>query len=438
MLMFCSTSHSAHIGSVSTDSTPRVIQEGLLNQSGIFFWGDNEIALSDVSVTLSLLMDRAYFHDSFRQSFSWISQRLPVSFCDGYDIFQVLQWVRCRDCLDDRDRIFAVLGLRYHARYPWNAVIRNIEPDYSQPVDDLYERLACDISKLGGTLRVLSAVHHSSHLQAWAEGVEPSWIPNWNRYVTSDLKHNDLRGRWFGNELRTRHCLFYPASLDLHYKSMTLDCVRYDTVTLISDSLLHADRESPNAGSIHDFCREALHHMPSARSTPLDYAWNTINIGDSICGTANYFQRPEAELFGARNLIKVLCRQHAEHDLGEAEQFANRQLCVELEASLQAVQEHNPDLKDDTHYESPVHPAERLRHRRLFLTQRNQVGLGPEAMRQGDVVVNLKGSTLPLVIRPQGSFYRFVGAARMPESMRLDAMAQAEQEGAKIELIEIR
>jgi hypothetical protein len=431
-------SHSHHIRSIATDLTHRVIQECLLNQSGIFFWGDCQISLGDVHVTLSLIMDRAYLHDSLRQSFLWISQRQPVSFCDGYDIFQVLQWVRCRDCMDDRDRIFAVLGLRYHSRHPWNAVVRNIKPDYSQHVDDLYEKLAYDLLSLGGTLRVLSAVHHSSHLPAWAEGVNPSWIPNWNEYLTTDLEHNDLRGRWSGNKLQIRHCLVCPASIDLHHKSIILDCVRYDAVALLSDPLLHADRESPNAESIHAFYRESLHHMSSARCTPLDFAWNTIYIGDTICGTTNYFQRPAAELLGARNLIEVLCRQHHEYDLGEVEQIANRGLRVELEASLRAVQEHNPDLKDDTHYERPVHPVERLRHRRLFLTQRNQVGLGPEAMRQGDVVVNLKGSTIPFIVRPQGSFYRFVGAARMPESMRRDAMAQAEQEGAKIELIEIR
>jgi hypothetical protein len=111
-----------------------------------------------------------------------------------------------------------------------------------------------------------------------------------------------------------------------------------------------------------------------------------------------------------------------------------------LKAGLRAVQEHNPFLKDGEYapYERLFHPAERLKYRRLFLTQRKQVGLGPEAMRPGDVVVNLKGSTLPFIVRPQGSFCRFVGAARMLESMRRDAMAQAEQGGAKMELMEIR
>jgi hypothetical protein len=186
--------------------------------------------LSDVSSTLALLMDSSSFHGDFSRSFSWISQRQPIRFCDGYDIFQVLQWVRCRNCLDDKDRIFALLGLQYNARYPWNSVVRNIEPDYSRSADNLYMGLACDISKLGVTLRILNAVHHGSYLRAWEEGIEPSWVPCWNEQLTSEMEHQDLRGYWSGNNMQTKDCLFYPVSVDLRRKSMIVKCVRYDKI----------------------------------------------------------------------------------------------------------------------------------------------------------------------------------------------------------------
>jgi hypothetical protein len=426
---------------IPTDLTLRVIQEGLLNQSGAFFWGDQEISLREFSFAVGRLMNWSYLDDSYRQSFLWVSQSPRCFSSEGsYDIFKVLQWVRCRHCLDDRDRVYAVLGLPYHPRYPWNVIIRNIEPDYSQRVGDLHERLACDFVKLGGTLRVLSAVHHGSSLRAWQGGVEPSWIPRWNEYLTSDLEHRNLRGRWTGNELEVRYRLIRPTSIDLHQKSIVVECVRYDSVTLLSDSLLHADGESQNAESMFAFWREALRTRHGARSSRLEFAWTTIKISDCICGTVKYFELIEAELHGALNLLEILRWQYRKQNLGEAEQSANRQLCVMLKAGLRAVQEHNPFLKDGEYapYERLFHPAERLKYRRLFLTQRKQVGLGPEAMRPGDVVVNLKGSTLPFIVRPQGSFCRFVGAARMPESMRRDAMAQAEQGGAKMELMEIR
>jgi hypothetical protein len=151
----------------------------------------------------------------------------------------------------------------------------------------------------------------------------------------------------------------------------------------------------------------------------------------------SFFEQTAAALYGARDLIKILRWQHRVQDLEEAERMANRNLCCLLKGSLRAAREHNPYLMGDDR-ERLFCPAERLRQRRLFLTQQNQVGLGPEAMREGEVVVDFKGITLPFIVRRQGSFYRFVGAARMPESMRRNAMVQAEQGGAKMELMEIR
>jgi hypothetical protein len=387
-------------------------------------------------------MEWSYFDDSYRQSFSWISQHPSSSgHKDGYDIFRVLQWVRCRHCLDDRDRIYAILGLQYHARYPWNASLRNIEPDYSRSTDDLYARLAYDISRLGGTLRLLSSVHHNTRLPAWEKGAEASWIPKWNEYLTSDLEHKDIRGRWTGNGLQILYCLIYPTSIDLQQKSIVVELVRYDIVALVSDPLLRVDGKLQNAESTFTFWRKALHSIHNGRnSTSLEFAWTTTKISNIVCGTENFFEQSNVELDGARNLLRIFLWQQSVQDLGEAEQLANRQLCVMLKGSLRAVEHHNPYLRrgNSAPPERLFHPTERLKHRRLFLTQRNQVGLGPEAMRQGDVVVNLKGSTLPLIVRPQGSIYRFVGAARMPESMRLNAMVQAEREGARMEIIEIR
>jgi hypothetical protein len=430
---------SSYSGELPTDLAFRVIQEGLLNQSGVLLWGDHEMSLRDFSSALGRLMEWSYFDDSYRQSFSWISQH-PSSPAhkDGYDIFRVLQWVRCRHCLDDRDRIFAILGLQYHARYPWNASVRNVKPDYSRSMDDLYVRLAYDISKLGGTLRLLNSVHHGCRLPAWAEGAEPSWVPKWNEHLTSDLEHEDTRGRSIGFGPR-RYCLIYPTSINFQQKSIVVECVRYDIVALVSESLLCVDGESQNAESTFAFWCKALRSIHAGRrSTPLAYAWTTIQISDVICGTKYLWENSFGEINGARNLLKILRWQQNVQDVGEAEQLANRQLCNMITKSLQTMKGRTCGFGDESSHGRLFHPTERQKHRRLFLTQRNQIGLGPEAMRPGDIVVNLKGSTLPFIVRPQGSFYQFVGATRMPESMRRDAIVQAEREGAKMEVIEIR
>jgi hypothetical protein len=83
---------SSYSGELPTDLAFRVIQEGLLNQSGVLLWGDHEMSLRDFSSALGRLMEWSYFDDSYRQSFSWISQHPSISaHKDGYDIFRVLQ-----------------------------------------------------------------------------------------------------------------------------------------------------------------------------------------------------------------------------------------------------------------------------------------------------------------------------------------------------------
>jgi hypothetical protein len=69
--------------------------------------------------------------------------------------------------------------------------------------------------------------------------------------------------------------------------------------------------------------------------------------------------------------------------------------------------------------------------------KRNQIGLGPGAMHQGDAVVSLKGSDVPLVWRAEGSYYRFIGAAYTPEKMRHNAIGEAEKAGARFRPTEI-
>jgi hypothetical protein len=49
----------------------------------------------------------------------------------------------------------------------------------------------------------------------------------------------------------------------------------------------------------------------------------------------------------------------------------------------------------------------------LFLTNTGMLGLGPEAMRSGDVVVVLHGGSVPFVLRPVEDLWRLVGECYM-------------------------
>ncbi|OQN97874.1 hypothetical protein B0A48_16185 [Cryoendolithus antarcticus] len=50
-----------------------------------------------------------------------------------------------------------------------------------------------------------------------------------------------------------------------------------------------------------------------------------------------------------------------------------------------------------------------LVNRRLFKTRDGKLGLGPQAMRPGDSITALRGSDLPVILRPYEQEFRFIG-----------------------------
>jgi hypothetical protein len=60
------------------------------------------------------ILVKAPLEDTALQAFSWVSRvQMYKSTDQGFDAFKVLQWARSRHCMDDRDRVFAILALRY-------------------------------------------------------------------------------------------------------------------------------------------------------------------------------------------------------------------------------------------------------------------------------------------------------------------------------------
>jgi hypothetical protein len=55
--------------------------------------------------------------------------------------------------------------------------------------------------------------------------------------------------------------------------------------------------------------------------------------------------------------------------------------------------------------------------RRLFWTENAVLGLGPQCMRAGDVVVVLHGGNTPYILRPKGDNYLFMGQAYVDDIM---------------------
>ena len=115
------------------------------------------------------------------------------------------------------------------------------------------------------------------------------------------------------------------------------------------------------------------------------------------------------------------------------------EMVASIRGSISAVKEETQQHENKRN----IIPApERFRHylrgRRLFTTSNQHIGLGPEAMRDGDAITLLDGADTPMVLRQQESFYRVVGAAYISGLIDEEGIQMREQMSDKLETFELR
>ncbi|KAF4953044.1 hypothetical protein FGADI_6314 [Fusarium gaditjirri] len=96
-------------------------------------------------------------------------ERLRMEWDDGKatTLLSLLQEFSSRKATDDRDKVFALLGLAKD--------IQTIKPDYSLSTVQVYQRTVIDLIKHSGSLTALSG-----DMKRKNSGRIPSWIPDWS------------------------------------------------------------------------------------------------------------------------------------------------------------------------------------------------------------------------------------------------------------------
>jgi hypothetical protein len=73
-------------------------------------------------------------------------------------------------------------------------------------------------------------------------------------------------------------------------------------------------------------------------------------------------------------------------------------------------------------------PDPAYHHRKLFLTQKGYLGLGPKHVLQGDIVSILKGGSVPVILRNNNEHVRMIGEAYVHNIMDGEAIEAADDE----------
>jgi hypothetical protein len=203
-----------------------VVQEIALASDAIMLWGSSSISWSYVGLAAAFLRTNHYELMAKYNMPGIYNAYIMYRISNNDDVAPPLnlKFLRLLTCTrqfgatDDRDRIFALLGLRSadfdnsssgvcnnngnrtdihitDVRSEKNNEVKVtlfIEPDYTKSMREVYRQAARRIIQQEGNLSILCSVQHGDSLSDSTE--EESWVPMWNKVYTHTLTCGDLDG----------------------------------------------------------------------------------------------------------------------------------------------------------------------------------------------------------------------------------------------------
>lgn len=268
---------------------------------------------------------------------------------------------------DPRDKFYGLLGL---------IGSDGIKVDYNKSVIEMYKESV--LYAANQDLDILSHVYHPPHGEETMR--IPSWVPDWNSEALACALRTDSAPVSRQPVSKLDRTLAHTGILQLH----GLSC---DYVSSVVEFLRPIDDrrwpalEEQSGNLLHEVFKglwqeKLIAHGSSSISL---YSWaKTLISGDY------YFGR--------------LTRDHPE--------IADERLMLDFTAFLRMLLPECADTMEHAHRSEEdgqnfyTIMLGQCRHRRIFHTSKNWLGLGPECMQPGDLVAVFHGATLPHILRP--------------------------------------
>lgn len=303
------------------------------------------------------------------------------------DLLEVLIRTQDRKATDHRDKVFAVLS------HPWALMSDEpVQPDYRKSVEQVLFEVACSQMKGPRPLRILSAIHHLiSHPKRSIDDM--SWVPQWRAKLPG-------YGYLFGTDTRFKCANGISAHFEIHPgpKMLSIWGCQFDTITYTRKALwagcAKGSRDSTNlipaiwAGLSEPEGGSLLY--PDKKSSFWEAYLQTLTASNSLW----YRSRRTSVLVPNNDLDETLHQArvsfsklgivgaiyNATNSLVEDLSIGEKGVLYIIEQALTACQ-----------------------CRSFFKSSRGYYGLGPEVAEVGDVICILFGSSVPFVLRPNGT-----------------------------------
>jgi Heterokaryon incompatibility protein (HET) len=432
-----------------------VIQEVALNSSVLVIWGDSEISWKWIGLAAALIRTNHYqflerFHPAgvynayFMYRISTGKDAVAPLFLSFH---QLLGLTRQFEATDPRDRIFALLGLRISDTGRGDMFI---QPDYKLSAEDLYKKVARQILLRSGSLEILSSVQHSAFSLLGKNQQLPSWVPNWNRAFVHTLSP------WASEQHSAdRGCS--PKRIDFDGTDILL--VNGVEVDIISEVLpLMSGKDFlpislRNSGPLrHYFQTEAGIRLLSRTMTAgKDWYGRLIADSDShVADFAAYLLQPvdpgkEFFISPIVSLYRQILAAHQWHSDLYIILMLLRHVPTILSEWFQKWWQGELRRKYDLRALGRKGDVDRFLQaasttcigRRLFVTTGGYLGLGPEAITEGDRVCILFGGSVPFVLRSEDNRDKLVGECYVEKLMRGEAVEERRLGTMKVKLFKL-
>ncbi len=384
-----------------------VIQEVALPANALVFWGQGQIEFQWIGLAafeVSRLIDSNLLPSGIRHcAFMQFMHEAQHGDLDFFSFFMLLVTTHDVAYSDPRDRVYGLLGMQTLECDPANGQ-PFVNPDYSISILDCYrvvtEKMLVELKDL----RVLSNIHHGPELKDdW-----PSWVPVWDKHKTGGLLG-----------IQDNIAILKNEAVVSKVNSGNRECIRINGFTV--DTAHHEVAEAKDLKKCTNHLQRLRHIQALFRQLEQSHSVEAIacTFGD-LQTPPPYPKRVTTFL----EQYQALMQWNPPWDPDVTETYKS-------------------GFSNDIRLQNPVAVLlyraylRRWHARCLFESKNGMLVLGPEAMREGDVIVHLLGGVPPYVLRPVDGLWTFVGECYVYALVDGDAVQEWRESGRAVEQFDI-
>ena len=332
----------------------------------------------------------------------YLSQQSPVN-----SLFELVRRARTRLASDPRDMIYGLVALASDVNplpFP---------PTYEITVIRLYEEFAIHVIRQNKNLDIFECCTFQPGLRE-----HPSWVPDWRDSDFSGTINPEK------DSFRAAGTSYWDTSTAVVNHSLGVEAICLDQLQNISSL-----GPFPNSVGLKTWESDFL---PLAK-----WQQNTIRETMEITSLSRLY-RSEQERWQAwwRAFIGEM-----KTDLGRATPD-DEQLVRSYRKLIDRLVNDGPNRKDtvrdrDTFGEIYARALRMALHRNFCLSLEGRIGWVPRAAQTGDIISLMRGSPVPIIIRPtqQKNSYLMIGQAYIHGVMDGEAVAGKEDQFQRIQLV---